>query len=369
MATDFPVKGADEKAIRLREAWAARHYGNTGLAGAVAQIKWFVAGRRGIAFMKQVIEAEKKRLREKKGMEGEMEMESGLMGTVHEAVKRIMNAATAEEIVGQFILGASEVAALDPNNEKLVALVADLDALAEKLGTKDEPAAEEEPAEPGAEPDMPAEGTKSWMDAWHEGPRLALREGDIATRQLGLSLEVLEMEGKRLMVATSSDVDRYGDIVDLKTLNLKEWKRNPILLFGHNPSDPMNLIGQAKEIRIETVKGSDGKTREAAVFEPEFDLGGKPGVDDNPRAKLVARQYREGKLKTCSIGFIPDWTQSFSRSSLPKEDPLWADRGVLFRGATVVECSLLPIPANPNAESIDGKGLADKKGWMDAWAK
>lgn len=354
-----PTSDTEEKAIRLREAWAARHYGNTGLAGVVAQIKWFVAGRRGIAFMKQVIEAEKKRLQEKGMKKREMDMEmGGLMGTVHEAVKRIMNASTPEQIVGQFILGASEVAALDPENEALVALVTDLDALAEKLGAEDEPAAEEEPVEPGTEPDMPAEESmsegKGWMSAWDRptGPRLALREGDVAMRQASFHAGLLEVGAKKMMVATSSDVDRYGDIVDITSINLKEWKRNPVLLYGHDPSDPMNLIGQATNVEIKSVKGSDGKVREAVVYEPEFDLGGEPGVDDNPRAKLVARLYREGKLKTCSIGFIPDWKQTVYRSSLAQDDPLWAERGILFKGATVIECSILPIPANPNAETV-----------------
>lgn len=53
----------DEKAVRLREAWAARHLKDYRLAGVVAQIKWLVVGSRGISHMKQVIdEARKKEL-------------------------------------------------------------------------------------------------------------------------------------------------------------------------------------------------------------------------------------------------------------------------------------------------------------------
>ena len=53
----------DEKAVRLREAWAARHLKDFRLAGVVAQIKWLVVGSRGISHMKQVIdEARKKEL-------------------------------------------------------------------------------------------------------------------------------------------------------------------------------------------------------------------------------------------------------------------------------------------------------------------
>jgi hypothetical protein len=55
----------DEKAVRLREAWAARHLKDYRLAGVVAQIKWLVVGSRGVGHMKQVIdEARKKSLEE-----------------------------------------------------------------------------------------------------------------------------------------------------------------------------------------------------------------------------------------------------------------------------------------------------------------
>lgn len=57
-------------AIKLREAWAARHLKDYRLAGVVAQIKWLVIGSRGVDHMKSVINKEKseiaKRLIKKK---------------------------------------------------------------------------------------------------------------------------------------------------------------------------------------------------------------------------------------------------------------------------------------------------------------
>jgi len=55
----------EEKAIRLREAWAARHYEDYRLAGVVAQIKWLVVGSRGLSHMRKVISEEKQRLNKK----------------------------------------------------------------------------------------------------------------------------------------------------------------------------------------------------------------------------------------------------------------------------------------------------------------
>ena len=58
----------EEKAIRLREAWAARHLKDYRLAGVVAQIKWLVVGSRGLSHMRKVISEEKKRLTEQRSL-------------------------------------------------------------------------------------------------------------------------------------------------------------------------------------------------------------------------------------------------------------------------------------------------------------
>jgi len=55
----------DERAVRLREAWAARHLKDFRLAGVVAQIKWLVIGSRGLGHMKQTINDARK----KKGLD------------------------------------------------------------------------------------------------------------------------------------------------------------------------------------------------------------------------------------------------------------------------------------------------------------
>ncbi len=52
----------EEGAVRLREAWSARHFKDFRLPGVVALIKWFTVGEIGQSEMKRVINDEKKRL-------------------------------------------------------------------------------------------------------------------------------------------------------------------------------------------------------------------------------------------------------------------------------------------------------------------
>jgi hypothetical protein len=47
-----------EEAIRLREAWSARHYENYQIAGVIAQVKWHTVGSKGLQYMKDLINEE-----------------------------------------------------------------------------------------------------------------------------------------------------------------------------------------------------------------------------------------------------------------------------------------------------------------------
>lgn len=59
-----PKTPAEEKAIRLRETWAARHYQNKRPAGVVALMKWLVVGAIGEGRMKDIMNAEKEKRRD-----------------------------------------------------------------------------------------------------------------------------------------------------------------------------------------------------------------------------------------------------------------------------------------------------------------
>lgn len=61
-----PRNAAEERAVRLREAWVARHKGDFRLPGVVAQIKWLSIGSRGIDHMREVIRDAKDKLEDKK---------------------------------------------------------------------------------------------------------------------------------------------------------------------------------------------------------------------------------------------------------------------------------------------------------------
>jgi HK97 family phage major capsid protein/HK97 family phage prohead protease len=132
--------------------------------------------------------------------------------------------------------------------------------------------------------------------------------------------EVAGME----FVLSDATVDRYGDVVEVDGWEWGEFSSNPIALFGHDTGFP---IGKWADVRK---------------------AGGKLlGRLDLARAGTSARidelrsLVEQGILRTVSVGFLPI-----------ESKPMDAKKGVRFIKQRLVECSLVAVPANPNALAV-----------------
>lgn len=120
--------------------------------------------------------------------------------------------------------------------------------------------------------------------------------------------------------------DRMGEVVDQASWDFKSYLKNPIILWGHNPDEPENVLGTAASLET----ASDGSYTEAEL---RFD------TDINPKAALVYNQIKAGTINTVSVGFIPH-TMEFE-----DDIPVLKDNELL-------EISVVPIPANPRAIAL-----------------
>jgi hypothetical protein len=64
---------SEEYAVRLREAWVARHHEDFQLAGVVAQVKWLAVGSRGLDHMRSVLNEAKERVKARRAARKEEE--------------------------------------------------------------------------------------------------------------------------------------------------------------------------------------------------------------------------------------------------------------------------------------------------------
>lgn len=140
-----------------------------------------------------------------------------------------------------------------------------------------------------------------------------------------------DAEARRVtFIASDETVDRYGDIIRVEGWELVNFKRNPVLLFGHNSRDLP--IGRVPEVKVE------GKRLLAtAEFRPE---------GDNAFTDDVWKALQSGFLNAVSVGFLPTVEPKIIRD----EDDRFA--GFEFVGQELLELSVVPVPANPAALAL-----------------
>lgn len=141
-------------------------------------------------------------------------------------------------------------------------------------------------------------------------------------------------EGERAAVSyiTTKDVDRDGEIVEPSGVDLEAYRKNPVVLFGHNYSELP--IGKNLWIKSDD-RGLIAKTQYASH---EF-------------AQKVYEYRKEGMPLAQSIGFIPiKW-----EDNTDKANESWSRRYTKWH---LLEYSDVPVPANPEAVAIAvSKGL------------
>lgn len=127
------------------------------------------------------------------------------------------------------------------------------------------------------------------------------------------------------VVGSTAAVDRYGEVIDQNTWDLKHFKKNPVILWAHNLTlgEDRPPIGKATKVKVEN---------DALQFDIQFDMA-------DPFAADIFRKYKEGFLSAFSVGFIPHKIQRSDSNDTP---PVLMDNELL-------ELSAVPVPANPEA--------------------
>ncbi len=142
--------------------------------------------------------------------------------------------------------------------------------------------------------------------------------------------KVLDCEVKKLgersyeFTASTSTIDRDGEVIEAKGWDLKNFKKNPVIMYAH---DYRSLpIGKAPKVWL-----AGGKLKNTVQFPPE-------GTYEF--ADIVERLVDTGYLKTESVGFIPQKWEDGDGEKGPKRTYLKQE---------LLEISIVPVPSNPDA--------------------
>lgn len=155
----------------------------------------------------------------------------------------------------------------------------------------------------------------------------------IETKYLEASITKAQ-DGSFVAVASTNSVDRHGEIVDNNGWDLKSFKKNPVILWAHDHTEP--AIGVAKKIWV------DGEGNKAKLMI-------QPILHDvTEKAKAIKALVDQGIIKTLSVGFRP----------------LESPDGVTFTKNELLEVSMVNVPANADAMMLAYKSLK-KEGFHD----
>src|SRR3954468_15948733 len=124
-------------------------------------------------------------------------------------------------------------------------------------------------------------------------------------------------------ILSDATVDRYGDIIKTDGWVLENFQKNPIALFNHSAMLPIGSWSNI-EVKDEALRGTL--------------MLAKAGTSD--RIDEIRALVDADILRSVSVGFTP-----IAYKSYQSEDTY----GYIYEKQELIECSLVSIPANPNA--------------------
>lgn len=150
--------------------------------------------------------------------------------------------------------------------------------------------------------------------------------------------DATDISRRRTFVISTASPDRDNDVVEVAGWQLENYRKNPVVLWAH---DYRALpVGKAIEVGIR-----DGKLESTMEFA------------DHEFANVVLRLVDGGFLRATSVGFRPS-------KYVLNEDR----RGIDFTEQELLEFSIVPVPANPEA-LIVAREFANDIAQLRSWAK
>jgi HK97 family phage prohead protease len=173
------------------------------------------------------------------------------------------------------------------------------------------------------------------IDKFHELAQTGEVPGDVLLRkQMAADVEVSDDDSREVLFTISTDhVDRSGDSISVDGWDLESYRKNPVILWAHNPTQLP--VGRAVKVYTE-----GKKLKSIAQFTDE---------QLSPFGYTVYRFYRAKFLNAVSVGFNPT-KYAFVDSN--------ERRGVDFESQELLEYSAVPVPCNPQALMDKGVDLS-----------
>lgn len=147
-------------------------------------------------------------------------------------------------------------------------------------------------------------------------------------------------------IASNFDKDRMGDRIDPRGWDLRTFRGNPLLLWGHRDHEPP--IGRV--LRVQKTAGEGGELMTVSRFHP---------AEKYAFADLIFKMVLDGDLPAVSVGFMPSVVERPANEE--EATKLGVGRwGVVYRKQELLELSVVTVPANAAALAKKLKRFEDE---------
>ena len=164
----------------------------------------------------------------------------------------------------------------------------------------------------------------------------------IVYQDLSCECKGVKEDGTLEAAISSNAVDRMGEVLDPSGVDLRNYRKNPVVLWAHDYEKPP--IAKAL-----WVKRDGDRILSKLKFAPtEF-------------AQEVKALYEQGFMNTFSVGFMPkEWVDGDGDKNPRRTYKSWE----------LLEYSAVPVPANPEALALAmQKGIIKDPSWNDLITK
>lgn len=161
------------------------------------------------------------------------------------------------------------------------------------------------------------------------------------TRAIDASLDLQAGERTLICTMTTDAVDRYGEVILPRGIDLAMYRKNPVVLWAHDQDAPP--IGRC--VWVKSDESKRGLISKVQFAETEL-------------ATEIWSLYQQGFLRAFSIGARPGEGSPPTPDEVRKREDLAACKWI-WRKIELTELSCVPVPANPEAlATAVSKGLA-----------
>lgn len=153
--------------------------------------------------------------------------------------------------------------------------------------------------------------------------------------------ELVKGERADISMVSCETVDRDGDVILAKGMDLTFFQKNPIVTFAHKYDELP--VGKAQWI-----KRVPGGLKAKTIYSEATDI-----------SRACWQMTQEGILKGKSIGFLPTLVRSPTKEEVSR-NPSWKNAQAVIEGGMLLEYACCAIPVNQDAlvEAVS-KGITD----------